>query len=246
MPESNVKIQERAIEVTRRLAAEIPEATCALRHKKPLQLLVATILSAQCTDERVNMVTPGLFKRFPSARSFAESEPRELEEIIHSTGFFRNKAKSIKACCEGLVEQHGGKVPRELDALVKLPGIGRKTANVILGTAYGIASGVVVDTHVQRISRLLGLTSQTDPKKIERDLMELLPRAEWIDFAHRLIWHGRRTCIARRPRCDACCLAEVCPSAFKAQAKPKKKTAKKARKAGGKAKPAHKKSAPDE
>ena len=204
----------RARKIVARLAREYGDATCALTHASPLELLVATILSAQCTDARVNLVTPGLFAKYPDARAFAESPPGELEEAIRSTGFYNNKAKSLRGCGRRLVEEHGGAVPRTLEELLELPGVARKTANVVLGTAFGIAAGVVVDTHVARIAKLLGLTRESDPVKIERDLMALLPREEWIDFSHRLIWHGRRVCIARRPQCDRCVLADVCPSAF--------------------------------
>ena len=179
--------------------------------KTPLQLLVATILSAQCTDTRVNIVTKGLFQKYPDARAFAAAKLPELERAVQSTGFFRNKAKNIKACCAALVESHGGRVPECLDTLVKLPGVGRKTANVVLGTAFGLSTGVVVDTHVGRLSKRLGLTRHTDPVKIERDLMALLPKREWVDFAHRMIAHGRQICVARKPKCDICPLTSVCP-----------------------------------
>jgi endonuclease-3 len=205
--------RSRARSIAARLAREYADATCALTHEDPLQLLVATILSAQCTDARVNLVTPGLFARYRDARAFAESPPGELEEAIRSTGFFNNKAKNLRGCARRLVDKHGGTVPRTLEELLELPGVARKTANVVLGTAFGIAAGVVVDTHVARITKLLGLTRATDPVKIERDLIALLPREAWIDFSHRLIWHGRRVCIARRPQCDRCVLADLCPSA---------------------------------
>lgn len=200
-----------AARLVKNLRKEYPDATCALVHANPLQLLVATILSAQCTDERVNQVTPALFAKYRSAADFGAARPAELEKLIQSTGFFRNKAKNIRACCAAIAEQHGGEVPRELDALVALPGVGRKTANVVLGTAYGLATGVVVDTHVTRLSRRLGLTTQKDPVKIERDLMALLPRKDWVDFSHLLIHHGRRVCQARKPKCDQCVLARWCP-----------------------------------
>jgi endonuclease-3 len=182
-----------------------------LRHDNAFQLLIATILSAQCTDERVNQVTSGLFERYPTARAIADLPLETLEREIKSTGFFRNKARNIKACCQQLVEQYDGDVPQAMDELVKLPGVGRKTANVVLGTAFGIAVGVVVDTHVTRISRRLGLTRNATAEKIEQDLMKVLPRSEWIDFSHRVIHHGRKTCKAARPRCDDCCLLELCP-----------------------------------
>jgi endonuclease-3 len=197
--------------IVRGLQREYPDAECALQYKTPEQLLVATILSAQCTDQRVNQVTAELFRRYPTPKELARVETRELETLIQSTGFFRNKAKNIKACCTQLVEQYHGKVPRELESLVRLPGVGRKTANVVLGTAYGLPTGVVVDTHVARLCHRLGLTQSTDPVKIERELMALLPRREWIMFSHRLIHHGRRICQARKPMCDQCCLAGWCP-----------------------------------
>lgn len=190
-----------------------PGATCALDHRTPFELLAATILSAQCTDERVNKVTPALFRRFPNAGALAVAEQSEVEELIHSTGFFRNKAKNLIAMAQELVRAHGGEVPSSLDALVTLPGVARKTANVVTGTAFGLATGVVVDTHVIRLSQLLGLTREQDPAKIERDLMRLFPQAAWIELSHLLILHGRAVCIARRPRCGDCVLASMCPSA---------------------------------
>lgn len=203
--------KRRARRIVRALKKAYPDATCALRHETPLQLLVATILSAQCTDERVNQVTEKLFQKYSTAEDLARIPLTRLEKLIQSTGFFRNKAKNIKACCQALVERYRGQVPRKMAELVELPGVGRKTANVVLGTAYGIASGIVVDTHVARICRRLGLTDQTDAVKIERDLMELIPKSEWIDFSHRLIHHGRRVCKARRPLCDQCVLEPECP-----------------------------------
>lgn len=200
-----------AVKIAKQLAVEYADATCALNHRSPLELLVATILSAQCTDTRVNIVTKDLFKKYRSATDYAQAPVAELEREIQSTGFFRNKTKSIQACCRKLAEEYGGEVPQNLEALVKLPGVGRKTANVVLGTAFGIASGVVVDTHVTRLSQRLGLTTESDAVKIERDLMQQLPQKEWIDFSHRLIHHGRRVCIARRPRCSMCVLAKWCP-----------------------------------
>jgi endonuclease-3 len=176
-----------------------------------VQLLVATILSAQCTDERVNLVTEELFARYPTAEDLAAVPLRTLERLIRSTGFFRNKARNIKACCRRIVDEHGGDVPRDLDVLTRLPGVGRKTANVVLGTAFGIASGVVVDTHVARISRRLGLTAHADPVRIEEDLQRRLPPQEWIDYSHRVIHHGRRVCKARRPLCQECRLQRLCP-----------------------------------
>ena len=200
-----------AAKVAKLLAKTYPDAKCALNFQTPLELLVATILSAQCTDVRVNLVTKDLFRKYRSAADYAAAKPKELENEIKSTGFFRAKAKSILAACRRLTEEHGGQVPRSLDELVELPGVGRKTANVVLGTAFGIASGVVVDTHVRRIARRLGLTVEKEPEKIERDLIAALPKREWVDFSHRLIHHGRRICVARRPRCGECTLSKVCP-----------------------------------
>jgi endonuclease III len=187
-----------------------PDATCELDHASPFQLLCATILSAQCTDARVNLVTPELFRRWKTPRALAQASQDEVEEVIRTTGFFRNKAKSLRGMAQTLVERFGGQVPRTMEEMLELPGVARKTANVVLGTAYGLATGVVVDTHVQRLASLLGLTRHEDPKKIELDLMAILPEEEWVGFAHRLIWHGRRVCVARRPRCGDCPLP--CPS----------------------------------
>jgi endonuclease-3 len=203
--------KNRAIKVVRALKKEYPDAVCALVHRSPFELLVATILSAQCTDERVNMVTPALFKKYPDPAAFSAAPQPAIEKAIKSTGFFRNKAKSIKTCSRALVEDHGGEVPQDLDALVKLAGVGRKTANVVMGVAFGKATGVVVDTHVGRLSRRLGLTADVDPVKVEADLMQCLPKKEWIDFSHRMIYHGRQVCIARRPRCEACVMQAFCP-----------------------------------
>lgn len=188
-----------------------PAATCALRHQNAFELAIATILSAQCTDERVNIVTQGLFKKYRTPRAFAAADPAELELDVRPTGFYRNKARAIIGFSKAIVEQFDGEVPRDLDTLVKLPGVGRKTANVILGTAYGLAAGVVVDTHVARLSQRMGLTDNADPVKIERDLMALLPQADWIAFSHALIWHGRQTCSARKPKCGQCALLSDCP-----------------------------------
>lgn len=193
------------------LKREFPVALCALRHKNPFELLIATILSAQCTDERVNLVTAELFKQYPHPQDLAELPLSTIEKAIQSTGFFRNKAKNIKACCQQLCRLYDGEVPRTMQELVQLPGVGRKTANVVLGTAFGIAAGVVVDTHVTRISRRFGLTRQHTAEKIEQDLMAILPSAEWIGFSHRVIHHGRKTCKALRPQCDNCSLSEICP-----------------------------------
>lgn len=191
-----------------------PDAHCELVHwQTPLQLLVAVILSAQCTDERVNQVTPALFARFPDAAAFAAADPTELEALIHSTGFYRNKAKHIREACKKIVEKHGGQVPRTMAELIALPGVARKTANVVLGTAFGIPSGVVVDTHIGRLAGRLGMTAASDPKKIEEDLMQAWPQERWILAGHRLIWHGRRVCSARKPRCAECTMVPLCPSA---------------------------------
>jgi len=206
---SNLAIRVRKI--IRKLRDAYPDATCALHHRNPLQLLVATILSAQCTDARVNIVTPALFEKYRTAADFAAAQQRELEEMIRSTGFFRNKARSIRNCCRAIAERCGGEVPDSLEQLVNLDGIGRKTANVVLGVAYGKAEGVVVDTHVARLSRRMGLTRQRTPEKIEQALMKLVPRADWIDFSHLLIWHGRKRCNARRPDCIQCEVADLCP-----------------------------------
>jgi len=204
----------RITEVLDRLDLLYPDAHCELKNwQTPLQLLVAVILSAQCTDERVNQVTPPLFARYPDARALADADPAELEALIRSTGFFRNKAKHIRAACRAIVDKHGGEVPRSLEALIALPGVARKTANVVLGTAYGIPSGVVVDTHIGRLAKRLGMTHHTEPEKIEADLMKLWPQDRWIMSGHRLIWHGRRVCHARRPKCAECPLAPICPSA---------------------------------
>lgn len=197
--------------VLRALAKAYPDADCALNYETPEQLLVATILSAQCTDERVNLVTRDLFAKYPTPFELAKVPLKTLEKAIQSTGFFRNKAKNIRACCRDLVEHFDGRVPQDLDQLVEFAGVGRKTANVVLGTAFGIPSGVVVDTHVGRLSRRLGLTGESDPVKVERDLMHQIPRRQWVTFAHRLIHHGRRVCKARKPDCDACCLSKWCP-----------------------------------
>jgi endonuclease-3 len=201
-------------ELLGRLKSAYPDAHCELVHRNAFELLCATILSAQCTDARVNLTTPALFARYPTAFELARAESAELEELIRSTGFFRNKAKSLVGMAQALVAEHGGEVPRTMEALRVLPGVGRKTANVILGNAFGINEGVTVDTHVGRISRLLGLSRHDDPVKVEQDLMPLVPQADWALVSHLLIFHGRRTCIARRPRCGECVLADICPSAM--------------------------------
>ncbi|NLF07886.1 MAG: endonuclease III [Pirellulaceae bacterium] len=209
MPDSAAK--RHAARIARLLDKHYPDATCSLDFRSPLELLVATILSAQCTDERVNVVTKDLFRRYPTAADYARAPLAQLENDVKSTGFFRNKAKSIKNCCQALVEDYGGRVPKDIEQLVALPGIGRKTANVILGTAFGIATGVVVDTHVARLSRRMGLSAEKAPEKIERDLMALFPEKEWIALSHRLIQHGRRVCTARKPSCGECPLESDCP-----------------------------------
>ena len=202
----------RARKIVARLERAYPDVKCALDHASALELLVATILSAQCTDVRVNLVTPALFAKYRTASDYATANPRVLEKEIQSTGFFRNKTKSIIGMAQAVVERHGGKVPDTMAELVALPGVGRKTANVILGVWFGKNEGVVVDTHVHRISRLLKLTRQDDPVKIERDLMELIPRPKWDRFGHLMIHHGRRVCIARRPECEECVVNDLCPS----------------------------------
>ena len=204
--------KRRTRRVIARLKKAFPDVKCSLSHENPLQLLIATILSAQCTDERVNAVTPALFARFRTAQDFAGAEVEEIEDYVRSTGFFRNKAKHIRACCETLTRDHGGAVPKDLEALTQLAGVGRKTANVVMGNAFGIASGVVVDTHVRRITNRLGLTQRQDPEKIEQDLIEIVPKKDWVDFSHLLIHHGRKTCDARRPDCPACPVRADCPS----------------------------------
>jgi len=210
--------RETAAAKARRVAALIealrrtyPEAHCELNYTNPLELLVATILSAQCTDQRVNQVTADLFRRYRTAADYANAPPGELEQAIKSTGFYRNKARSLRACCRELVERHGGEVPRTLEALTQLPGVGRKTANVVLGNAFGLNEGLVVDTHVARLAQRLDLTRQRDPLKIEQDLLPLVPRELWTLFSHWLIWHGRRRCFARKPDCAGCEIAHLCP-----------------------------------
>jgi endonuclease III len=201
------------LDILRRLKKAYPGARCALDHHTPYELLAATILSAQCTDVRVNMVTPVLFAKYPTARALAKAERGDVEEIIRSTGFFRNKAKSLVGMAQALVERHGGEVPADMEQLRVLPGVGRKTANVVLGNAFGMNEGITVDTHVSRLSKLLGLTRHADPVKIEQDLMTMVPRKDWTLVSHLLIHHGRQVCIARRPKCGECVLADLCPSA---------------------------------
>lgn len=204
---------ERTREIIARLHRAYPDARCALEHRDAFELLVATILSAQCTDVRVNLVTPAFFARWPGAAELAAAGQADVEEVIRSTGFFRNKARNLIAMAQALVADYGGEVPSSMEALRVLPGVGRKTANVILGNAFGIDEGITVDTHVIRLAGLLGLTRETDPVKIEQDLVRLVPREEWTPVSHLLIHHGRAVCIARRPRCGECVLAELCPSA---------------------------------
>lgn len=201
--------RKRARAISRELAKVFPQAKCALSYETPLQLLVATILSAQCTDERVNKVTPALFRAYPDAQAFAKAKLADLENAIRTTGFFRNKAKNIQACCQAIVDQHGGEPPHTMEELIQLAGVARKTANVLLGNAFGVP-GIAVDTHMIRLSNRMGLTENTDPVKIERDLYELLPPSEWVDFNHRMIHHGRKTCSARKPLCDGCSVAKHC------------------------------------
>lgn len=205
--------RQRTAEILARLRRALPDVHTALDHRNPFELLVATILSAQCTDKRVNEVTPALFRRFPTARELAGASLDELEELVRTTGFYHNKARALLGLGQALVAEHGGEVPAEMEALRRLPGVGRKTANVVLGNGFGRNVGVVVDTHVQRLSRRLGLTAETDPEKIERDLMALVPQPDWTLWSNLLIAHGRQTCQARRPRCAACVVADLCPSA---------------------------------
>ncbi len=208
--------KQRALEVLARVKALYPDAKCSLDFETPVQLLIATILSAQCTDERVNKVTPELFRRFPDAAAIASADPLELEDLVKSTNFFRNKAKNIQAACRRIMEVYGGEVPQTMEDLLTLPGVARKTSNVVLANAFGINLGVTVDTHVKRLSYRLGLTKHTDPVKVEQDLIKLLPRPDWENWSIRLIYHGRAVCNARKPDCDRCELADLCPSAGKA------------------------------
>ncbi len=210
-PERAAPDAQRVAAVLAALAEHDPEPRCALEHASPFELLVATILSAQCTDARVNQTTPALFARYPDARALADAEQEDVEELVRSTGFFRNKAKNLRAMARRLVDAYGGAVPREMEALLTLPGVARKTANVVRGECFGLADGVVVDTHVGRLARRLGFTSQSDPVKVERELMELVPREQWIAFGHRLIRHGRAICNARKPACERCHLVDLCP-----------------------------------
>ncbi len=207
--------EARASELLRILRTTYPDAHCELNHDGPFQLLVATILSAQCTDVRVNLVTPALFHKYPDAKTLAAAKQEDVEDLVRSTGFFRNKARNLIAAAKAIAQQHYGQVPRDLETLTHLPGVGRKTANVVLGNAYGIESGIVVDTHVARLSQRLGLTKHTDPVKIEKDLIKVIPQDAWTLWSHLLIWHGRRRCMARKPDCPHCELRTLCPNAPK-------------------------------
>lgn len=210
--ESKAARKERTAEIVRRLARMYPDAKCSLDYRNPFELLVATVLSAQCTDARVNATTPDLFAEYPDPGSMSRAAMERVEELVRPTGFFRNKAKALVGLSEGLVEQFDGEVPTSIESLTSLPGVGRKTANVVRGVAFGEADGVVVDTHVKRVSHRLGLTRHTDPEKIEQDLIELLPREERVVFTHRVIDHGRAVCTARKPKCEICDLSDICPS----------------------------------
>lgn len=202
----------RTSEIIKRFKQAYPDAHCALNHTTPFELLIATILSAQCTDARVNIVTADLFRKYRGPADFLNVAQQELEKDIHSTGFFRNKAKNIQAACRRIIDEFGGTIPQTMDELLTLGGVARKTANVVLGNAFGIAAGVVVDTHVSRLSQRLGLTENTTPEKIERDLIDLVPQKHWVMFPHWMIFHGRQVCIARKPKCEICPLADICPS----------------------------------
>ncbi|MBE7516224.1 MAG: endonuclease III [Chloracidobacterium sp.] len=205
-------LKKRSAEILRRLKKEYPDAHCALDHTSPFELLIATILSAQCTDARVNIVTAELFRKYRRPQDYIDVTQEELERDIHSTGFFRNKAKNIRAACKRLIDEYNGEVPQTMDELLTLAGVARKTANVVLGNAFGIAAGVVVDTHVSRVSQRLGFTAARSPEAIERDLAALIPKKDWIMLPHRLIFHGRKICVARKPKCSECVLADQCPS----------------------------------
>lgn len=210
-----MKKNDLALEVFKRLKKVHPDAHCELNHSNPFELLLATILSAQCTDARVNIVTPALFKKYPSPQSLADAPLEDVEELIKSINFYKNKSKSLIGCAKMLVEKHDGDIPRTVEELSELPGVGRKTANVVLGNAFNINTGIVVDTHVKRTAHLLGLTKQTEPEKVEIDLMKLFPNDQWCDLSHLLIFLGRRTCVARRPQCDLCNLKDLCASSSK-------------------------------
>jgi len=210
-----LSLRQRSLEILLRLKNLYPDATCTLNYETPVQLLVATILSAQCTDERVNKVTPALFQRFPDAAKLAIADIEELENLVRSTGFYRNKAKNIKGACQIIIDKFNGEVPKRMELLLELPGVARKTANVVLAHAYGIHMGVTVDTHVKRLSNRLGLTTHSDPIHIERDLMKLLPQPDWENWSIRLVYHGRAVCNAKKPGCEVCHLADLCPSALR-------------------------------
>jgi endonuclease-3 len=252
-PRTKAEREARLREILDFLGTQYPDVECALTHRNAWELLVATILSAQCTDERVNMVTPGLFDKYPTPADLAAAPVEEIAEEVRSTGFFNNKAKSIKGAAGKVVSEFNGEVPKTMKELLSIPGVARKTANVVAGTAYGIPLGVVVDTHVQRIARRLGLTSEVDPKKIEQDLMKVLPEDHWIDFSHQLIWHGRTLCTARKPKCNECPIDSICFAADKydpaveaekkAVKAARKKTSKKTGARKAKAKTAKKKTA---
>ncbi len=207
-------MKEREAEILSWLSENYPEANCALRHTNALELLIATILSAQCTDDRVNLVTTDLFRKYQNCQDYLAVDSGELEKDIHSTGFFRNKAKSIRGACRRILDEFGGEIPQKMEELLTLPGVARKTANVVLANAFGIASGIVVDTHVSRLAQRLGLTENTAPEKIEKDLMEIVPQEDWVVFSHQLIAHGRKICQARKPKCEECGLAALCPSSL--------------------------------
>ncbi|MEG4587710.1 endonuclease III [Microcoleus sp. MOSTC5] len=208
-----LSLKQRSLEILIRLKRLYPEAPCTLNYETPVQLLVATILSAQCTDDRVNLVTPALFERFPDAVALANADLEELESLVRSTGFYRNKSKNIKGACQAIVNKFNNQVPQRMELLLELPGVARKTANVVLAHAFGINMGVTVDTHVKRLTQRLGLTEHTDPIRIERDLMVLLPQPDWENWSIRLVYHGRAVCNARNPACNICELADLCPSA---------------------------------
>ena len=214
MRESKSQRRQRAEQIIRLLKQAHPDAHCALNHSNAFELLIATILSAQCTDERVNIVTADLFRKYRKPEDYLKVPATELQQDIRTTGFFRNKTKSIQGACKMLVEEFGSRVPKTMEELLKLPGVARKTANVVLGVAFGIGEGIVVDTHVRRLSRRLKLTKHSDAGKIEQDLMEIVPRKDWIDFSHLLIFHGRRVCKARRPLCEECVVEKLCPSSM--------------------------------
>lgn len=220
----NANIRTKASKIITLLEKEYPEAKTALEYGDPLELLISTILSAQCTDERVNIVTKTLFKKYRKTEDYAAADLRELEKDIRSTGFYRNKARNIKKCCQKLVEESGSQVPRTMKELLTLPGVGRKTANIVLSNAYGVVEGIAVDTHVRRVAKRLGLTSKEDPGKIEADLMNTIPKGQWIEISDLLISLGRRVCGARKPKCDICILNKLCPSAFRFAGKPESGT----------------------